>query len=89
MGQQVPVVHSFPKMAFTLTTGEVQAALRVTKNTLSRLRAADVLRSGVHFTAHGVGLVKPNLRWDLDAVEATLAKRGKQIPRPKTEAGRA
>lgn len=75
-------------MSFSLTTGEVQAALRVAKNTLTRLRAADVLRPGIHFTAHGVGLMKPNLRWDLDAVEATLAKRGKQIARPKVEAGR-
>jgi len=76
-------------MAFTLTTGEVQTALRVTKNTLTRLRAADVLRPGVHFTAAGVGLRRPNLRWDLEAVEETLAKRGKGIPRPKAEAGRA
>ncbi len=75
-------------MAFSFTTGEVQVALRVTKNTLTRLRAADVLRPGVHFTAHGVGLVRPNLRWDLDAVEITLAKRGKQIARPKVETGR-
>jgi hypothetical protein len=75
-------------MAFSFTTGEVQAALRVTKNTLTRLRAADVLRSGVHFTAHGVGLRRPALRWDLPAVEETLAKRGKQIPRPKLEGGR-
>ncbi|MCT0229363.1 hypothetical protein KQ306_00605 [Synechococcus sp. CS-1324] len=75
-------------MAFPFTTGEVQAALRITKNTLTRLRAADILRPGVHFTAHGVGLVRPNLRWDLDAVEATLARRGKQIARPKMEAGR-
>lgn len=76
-------------MAFTLTTGEVQSALRVTKNTLTRLRAADVLRPGVHFTAAGVGLRRPNLRWDLDAVEETLARRGKGIARPKAEAGRA
>ncbi len=76
-------------MAFSLTTGEVQAALRVTKNTLTRLRAADVLRAGVHFTAAGVGLRRPNLRWDLERVEETLAKRGKGIPRPKAEPGRA
>ena len=75
-------------MTFSFTTCEVQAALRVTKNTLTRLRAAEVLRPGVHFTAHGVGLVRPNLRWDLNAVELTLAKRGKQIARPKMEAGR-
>jgi hypothetical protein len=46
------------------------------------------LRPGVHFTAAGVGLRRPNLRWDLDAVEETLAKRGKGIARPKAEAGR-
>ncbi|MCT0207738.1 hypothetical protein [Synechococcus sp. CS-1332] len=76
-------------MTFSFTTGEVQAALRVTRNTLTRLRAADILRPGVHFTAHGLGLRKPNLRWDLPAVETTLAKRSKQIPRPKAEAGRS
>lgn len=76
-------------MNFSLTTGEMQDALRVTKNTLQRLRAADVLRAGVHFTAAGVGLKRPNLRWNLEAVEATLAKRGRQIQRPKTEPGRS
>ena len=75
-------------MAFSFTTGEVQAALRVTKNTLTRLRAAEVLRPGVHFTAHGVGLRRPNLRWNLPAVEETLAKRGKGISRPKPEVRR-
>jgi len=78
----------FSPIAFFFTTGEVQAALRLTKNTLTRLRAAEVLRPGVHFTAHGVGLLRPALRWDLPAVEGTLAKRGKQIPRPKQEATR-
>lgn len=76
-------------MAFTFTTGEVQDALRVTKNTLIRLRAADILRPGIHFTAAGVGLKRPNLRWDLSAVELTLAKRGKQIARPRQEADRS
>lgn len=76
-------------MAFSATTGEVEDALRVSKNTLTRLRAAEVLRPGVHFTAAGVGLKRPKLRWDLPAVEETLGKRGKQIPRPKQEAGRA
>lgn len=76
-------------MAFSATTGEVEDALRVSKNTLTRLRAAEVLRPGVHFTAAGVGLKRPNLRWDLLAVEETLAKRGRQIPRPKAEAARA
>ena len=76
-------------MAFPFTTSEVQTALRVTKITLTRLRAADIFRPGVHFTAHGVGLLRPNLRRDLDAVEATLARRGKQIARPKVETGRA
>ena len=76
-------------MDFFLTTGEMQDALRVTKNTLQRLRAAGVLQAGIHFTAIGVGLKRPNLRWNLAAVEATLAKRGKQIKRPKAEPGRS
>ncbi len=75
-------------MSFTATTGEVESALRVSKNTLTRLRTAEVLRPGVHFTAHGVGLRRPALRWDLPAVEATLTKRGRQIATPKAEAPR-
>jgi hypothetical protein len=78
----------FLQMAFSFTTGEVQDALRVTKNTLTRLRSAEILRPGVHFIAAGVGLTKPNLRWDLGAVEATLTKRGRQIVKPKAEGPR-
>lgn len=82
MGQQVPGVCIFPLMAFPFTTGEVQAALRVYKNTLTRLRAADNLCPGVHFTAHGFRLLRPYLRWNLESIESTLAKRGKQISHP-------
>jgi len=74
----VPFVH-----------GEVQDSLRISKNTLTRLRSAEILRPGVHFTAHGLGLKRPALRWDLPAVEETLARRGKQLARPRMEAGRA
>lgn len=75
-------------MAFSSTTGEVMDALRVTRNTLTRFRAADILRPGIHYTAAGVGLQKPNLRWDLDAMQETIARRGKGIARPRAEAAR-
>lgn len=65
-------------MVFTHTTYEVMDALRVSRTTLNRLRAEDILRPGCHFTAVGPGLKKPALRWDMNQVEATLARRGKQ-----------
>lgn len=70
-------------MAFTATTAEVASHFRVARNTLGRLRAADVLRPGVHFVATGVGIKRPNLRWDLPAVEAALQRRGRQLKQPK------
>jgi hypothetical protein len=70
-------------MIFTATTGEVQEFLRVSKNTLARMRTAEILRPGVHFIAAGYGLSRPNLRWNIDAVQETLQKRGKQIRKPK------
>ncbi|WP_156796711.1 hypothetical protein [Cyanobium sp. PCC 7001] len=65
-------------MSFSLTTNEVVDSLRVGKNTITRLRQADVLRHGVHYVNVGVGAQRPTFRWDLDAVQATLIKRGKQ-----------
>jgi hypothetical protein len=70
-------------MSFTATTGEVRDSLRVSKNTLARMRTAEILRPGVHFIAAGIGLSRPNLRWDIAAVEATLQRRGKQLTAPK------
>ncbi len=70
-------------MAFAATTGDVQDSLRVSKNTLSRMRADGIFRPGVHFITAGTGLVRPSLRWDLAAVEATLQKRCKQLVSPK------
>ncbi|SBO44218.1 protein of unknown function [Cyanobium sp. NIES-981] len=69
-------------MAFMTTTAEVAAALRLSKNTLIRLRASDVLRPAIHFINIGRGEQRACLRWDLDKVEETLARRSKSLPRP-------
>lgn len=69
-------------MAFTTTTAEVAAALRLSKNTLTRLRATDVLRPAVHYINIGHGKHRACLRWDLSKVEETLARRSKSLPRP-------
>jgi len=75
-------------MAFTYTTAEVAESLRVARNTLGRMRAADILRPGVHFVAVGESLRRPTLRWDLEAVEDTMSRRSKQIRRPKSDGDR-
>lgn len=75
-------------MFFTITTDEVAVSLCVGRNTITRLRAADILRPGVHFIPCGPGSQKHRLRWNLDAVIDTMTWRGKQIPRPKAEKGR-
>lgn len=67
-------------MAFTITTAEVAAALRLSKNTLIRLRASDVLRPAIHYINVGHGKQRACLRWDLDKVEETLARRSKPLP---------
>ena len=58
-------------MIFTATTGDVRDTLRVSKNTLARMRADGIFRPGVHFVALGTGSLRASLRWNLAAVEAT------------------
>jgi hypothetical protein len=70
-------------MAFATTTAEVAAALRLSKNTLIRLRSSDVLRPAIHYINVGQGEQRACLRWDLDKVEETLARRSKSLPRSR------
>ncbi len=65
-------------MRFTQTSAELRAALAVSESSLYRLRKEGVLRPGVHYRAQGFGSVKPQLRWDPDAVESALAQRTKR-----------
>ena len=65
-------------MRFTQSTAELQAALLVSESSLYRLRKQGVLRPGVHYRAQGFGSVKPQLRWDPEAVEDALAQRTKR-----------
>ena len=67
-------------MTFATTTAEVAAALRLSKNTLIRLRASDILRPAIHYISVGHGKQRACLRWDLDKVEETLARRSKSLP---------
>jgi hypothetical protein len=66
-------------MAFTLTTPEVVKSLRVSDQTLRRLRCAGVLRPGIHYRAIGTGTARPPLVWNLEAVDAELAKRSRRL----------
>jgi hypothetical protein len=66
-------------MAFTMTTPEVVDSLRVSDQTLRRLRRDGVLRPGIHFRAIGTGTERPPLVWNPEAVDAELAKRSRRL----------
>lgn len=68
-----------PMASFTATTREVVEHLQIGESTLRRMRAAGVLRPGIHFCAAGVGTVKPILRWDIPAIDQALASRSKRL----------
>ena len=67
-----------PPVRFTQSTAELRDALSVSDSSLYRLRTDGVLRPGVHYRAQGYGSVKPQLRWDPEAVESALAQRTKR-----------
>lgn len=71
-------------MAFTAKSGEVESLLRLSKNTLARMRSAEIFQPGKHYIAAGPGLARPQLRWDVEAVQETMRKRSKQITPPKS-----
>lgn len=66
-------------MAFPLTTAELLAALRISEKTLQRLRNEGVLKPGVHFRSAGVGVKRPRMFWNPEAVDQTLANRSKRL----------
>ena len=68
-------------MAFTLTTSEVSAELRLSDSTLRRLRREGVLKPGQHYRAVGGGTQKPALLWDPTATDAALAQRSRRTLR--------
>ena len=63
---------------FNLTTAQICSTLKISESSLYRLRKEGVLRPGVHYRAQGYGSVKPQLRWDPEAVESALAQRTKR-----------
>ena len=63
---------------FSKSTAELIRALAVSDSSLYRLRKDGVLRPGVHYRAQGHGSIKPQLRWNPDAVESALAQRTKR-----------
>ena len=62
-----------------MTTPEVVDSLRVSDQTLRRLRRDGVLRPGIHFRAIGTGTERPPLVWNPEAVDAELAKRSRRL----------
>jgi excisionase family DNA binding protein len=66
-------------MAFTLTTREAAAQLRLSESTLARLRAEGVLRPGIHYRVSGLGTRRPPLLWDAAASDQALAQRSRRV----------
>jgi len=66
-------------MRFFATTNEVLEALRVSDTTLRKWRNQGVFAPGIHYRAIGVGTKRPRYMWDLDAVEAAMAKATKRL----------
>lgn len=59
---------------FTHGTPEACAALGLSPKTLSRLRAAGVLKVGVHLRPAGVGTSRPRWRYDIAACDEALSR---------------
>lgn len=64
---------------FTATTSQVCAALAIDRRTLKRIIAEGFLQPGEHYRQHGVGRIRPRLRWNLAAVEQALTLRSRQL----------
>lgn len=63
---------------FPMTTNELCAFYKTSRNTLLRLRKEEILQPGIHYIRKGLGSNKPSLLWNPAAVEDTLAKRSKR-----------
>lgn len=65
-------------MTFNLTTLEAAEVFRISATTLRRLRKDGVLKSGIHFRAMGVGVIRSPLIWDGEAIDAALTHRSRR-----------
>ncbi|MCX5943717.1 MAG: hypothetical protein CK536_09455 [Synechococcus sp. Baikal-G1] len=66
-------------MAYSHSTREACAALRISDRTLFRLRRDGILKAGDHFRAAGAGISRPPLLWNVEEVERTLARRSRRV----------
>lgn len=64
---------------FTATTSQVCAALAIDRRTLKRIIAEGFLQPGEHYRQHGVGRVRPRLRWNLEAVDEAISQRTRRL----------
>ena len=65
--------------AFTHTTKEACAELRISDSTLRRFRAEGIFKPGMHFRSRGDGAIKPALLWDVAAVNQALSQRSRRV----------
>jgi len=62
-----------------LPTSQATKVLGLSDRTLRTLRQEGVLRPGEHFAVKGSGTSRPNLTWDVTAVQEALAKRAQDL----------
>ena len=75
------LVKTLQMAAFTHTTRETCAELRISDSTLRRFRAEGIFKPGMHFRSRGDGAIKPALLWDVAAVNQALAQRSRRVLR--------
>jgi hypothetical protein len=66
-------------MRTLLPTSQATKVLGVSDRTLRTLRQEGVLRPGEHFAVKGSGTFRPNLIWDVSAVQEALAQRAQDL----------
>lgn len=66
-------------MRTLLPTPQATKVLGLSDRTLRTLRQEGVLRPGEHFAVKGSGTSRPNLLWDVTAVQEALAKRAQDL----------
>jgi len=64
---------------FSLTNAEMAAALRMSIQTLRRMRQAGFFRPGTHFVMAGSGKLRQIYRWDPQTTETALEMKTRKL----------
>jgi hypothetical protein len=64
---------------FSLTNAEMAAALRISIQTLRRMRRDGLFKPGTHFVLAGSGTIRQTYRWDPQTTEAALEMKTRKL----------